>query len=143
MKSHLLFFVLVVCASCDADSNKITKVTEVDESTISDHIARLASDEFLGRKPFTEGEVKTVNYLKDEFEKLGLVPGNGDSFFQDVPMVEITGTPSEKMMISGNNGSVELTVLKDFVATTNRIESKVSLDNSELVFAGYGIVAPE
>tara|TARA_R110002020_G_scaffold97655_1_gene232740 strand:+ start:15655 stop:17202 length:1548 start_codon:yes stop_codon:yes gene_type:complete len=118
-------------------------VTEVDESTISDHIARLASDEFLGRKPFTEGEVKTVNYLKDEFEKLGLVPGNGDSFFQDVPMVEITGTPSEKMMISGNNGSVELTVLKDFVATTNRIESKVSLDNSELVFAGYGIVAPE
>jgi len=45
------------------------------------------------------------NYLKDEFDKLGLVPGNGDSYFQDVPMVEITGTPSEIMIISGKNGS--------------------------------------
>ena len=45
------------------------------------------------------------NYLKDEFDKLGLVPGNGDSYFQDVPMVEITGTPSQIMTISGKNGS--------------------------------------
>ena len=46
-----------------------------------------------------------MNYLKDEFEKLGLLPGNGNSFFQDVPMIEITGTPSENMMISSKNGS--------------------------------------
>ena len=103
----------------------------------------MASDDFLGRKPFTEGEVKTVNYLKDEFEKLGLVPGNGTSFYQDVPMVEITGTPSENMTISGKNGSFKLNVLKDFVATTNKVETEVDLKNSELVFAGYGIVAPE
>ncbi|MGS0527461.1 hypothetical protein ACU8V7_22045 [Zobellia nedashkovskayae] len=58
-------------------------------------------------------------------------------------MVEITGTPSEKMVISGKDGSFNLDVLKDFVATTSKVKTDVSLDNSELVFAGYGIVAPE
>ena len=58
-------------------------------------------------------------------------------------MVEITGTPSAKMVISGKNGSFDITYLKDFVATTNKAVTDVSLEKSELVFAGYGIVAPE
>ncbi|TXE13655.1 M28 family metallopeptidase [Algoriphagus aquimarinus] len=143
MKNYLKFLVLLLCISCENDSNESTVLVQVDQATIATHIAQLASDEFLGRKPFTEGEVLTVNYLKDEFEKLGLLPGNGDSYFQDVPMVEIDGTPSKKMVISGGNGSFDLEVLKDFVATTNKAETEVSLENSELVFAGYGIVAPE
>jgi len=133
----------VLFSSCKNDKKLKTNIVEVDQTTIGNHIERLASDEFVGRKPFTEGEVKTVNYLKDEFEKLGLLPGNGDSFFQDVPMIEITGTPSENMVISGKNGSFNLKLLKDFVATTNKTVTEVSLENSELVFAGYGIVAPE
>ena len=133
----------VLFSSCENDKKLKINIVEVDQTTIGNHIERLASDEFVGRKPFTEGEVKTVNYLKDEFEKLGLLPGNGDSFFQDVPMIEITGTPSENMVISGKNGSFNLKLLKDFVATTNKTVTEVSLENSELVFAGYGIVAPE
>jgi len=109
MKNSLKFLVLVLFISCEND--KTASSVEVDQTTIAHHIERLASDEFLGRKPFTEGEVKTVNYLKDEFEKLGVLPGNGDSYFQDVPMVEITGTPSEKMIISGKNGSFNLEYL--------------------------------
>ena len=143
MKKYLQFFVIVLFISCENNKQDNADVVEVNQTTIGNHIERLASDEFLGRKPFTEGEVKTVNYLKDEFEKLGVLPGNGNSFFQDVPMVEITGTPSEKMIISGKNESVNLEYLKDFVATTNKTASDVNLDNSELVFAGYGIVAPE
>jgi len=143
MKNYLKFLVLLLCISCENDSNESTVLVQVDQATIATHIAQLASDEFLGRKPFTEGEVLTVNYLKDEFEKLGLLPGNGDSYFQDVPMVEIDGTPSKTMVISGGNGSFDLEVLKDFVATTNKVETEVRLENSELVFAGYGIVAPE
>ena len=139
----LKFLALVLFMSCENDNKDAVTLVEVDQTTLGNHIERLASDEFQGRKPFTEGEVKTVNYLKDEFEKLGLMPGNGTSFFQDVPMVEITGTPSEKMIISGNNKSFDLEYLKDFVATTNKTKSDVNLDNSELVFAGYGIVAPE
>ena len=143
MKNFLQCLVILLFVSCGKNKEVATKVTEVDQATIAKHIERLASDEFLGRKPFTEGETITVNYLKDEFEKLGLLPGNGDSYFQDVPMVEITGEPSEKMTISGKNGSFDLEYLKDFVATTNKTETDVNLENSELVFAGYGIVAPE
>jgi len=143
MKNYLIIVLIMLCVSCQNDTKESAEVVEVDQTTLANHIERLASDEFLGRKPFTEGEVKTVSYLKDEFEKLGLLPGKGDSYFQDVPMVEITGTPSEKMAISGKNGSFNLEYLKDFVATTNKTETDVGLENSELVFAGYGIVAPE
>tara|TARA_R110002074_G_scaffold401581_1_gene600206 strand:- start:14474 stop:16090 length:1617 start_codon:yes stop_codon:yes gene_type:complete len=143
MKNFLQLLGIILFLSCTDKKEVATTIIEVDQTTIGNHIERLASDEFLGRKPFTEGEVLTVNYLKDEFKKLGLMPGNGDSYFQDVPMVEITGTPSEQMVISGKNKKINLDYLKDFVATTNKAVTDVSLDNSELVFAGYGIVAPE
>jgi len=143
MKNYLKFLVITLFISCENDKKDTTSSVEVNLTTIRNHIERLSSDDFLGRKPFTEGEVLTVNYLEEEFEKLGLLPGNGDSYFQDVPMVEITGTPSQKMVISGDNESINLEVLKDFVATTNKTVTDVSLENSELVFAGYGIVAPE
>jgi len=143
MKNYLKFLVIVLFISCENDKKDSSGLVKVNQTTIAKHIERLASDEFLGRKPFTEGEVKTVNYLKDEFEKLGLLPGNGDSYFQDVPLVEITGTPSEIMTISGKNGSINLEYLNDFVAITNKVKTDVGLENSELVFAGYGIVAPE
>ena len=143
MKNYLKFLVLLLFISCENNKKDTTELVEVNQTTIGKHIERLASDEFLGRKPFTEGEVKTVSYLKEEFEKLGLLPGNGTSYFQDVPMVEITGETSENMVISGKNGSFNLKLLKDFVAITNKVVTDVSLENSELVFAGYGIVAPE
>ncbi|MGB5666356.1 MAG: M28 family metallopeptidase [Maribacter sp.] len=142
MKNYLKFLVLLLFISCENDKKNTSELFEVNQTTIGKHIERLASDEFLGRKPFTEGEVKTVSYLKEEFEKLGLLPGNGTSYFQDVPMVEITGETSENMVISGKNGSFNLELLKDFVAITNKVVTDVSLENSELVFAGYGIVAP-
>ncbi|MCK0180568.1 M28 family metallopeptidase [Flavobacteriaceae bacterium S0862] len=143
MKNYFKFLVLLLFISCENDKKDTTGLVEVSQETLGNHIEQLASDEFLGRKPFTAGEVKTVNYLKDEFEKLGLVPGNGNSFFQDVPLVEITGNPSENMIFTGDNTSINLEALKDFVVTTNKPVENVSLENSELVFAGYGIVAPE
>lgn len=143
MKNYFKFLILLLFISCENDKKDTTSLVEISQETLRNHIEQLASDEFLGRKPFTDGEVKTVNYLKDEFEKLGLLPGNGDSFFQDVPLVEISGTPSKNMIISGGSKSINLEALKDFVATTNKPVENVSLNNSELVFAGYGVVAPE
>lgn len=144
MKTYLkIIVVAVLFSSCDDNKKLNTDKVEVDQTTLANHMERLASDEFLGRKPFTEGEVKTVNYLKDEFEKLGLLPGNDGSYFQEVPLVEIDGTPSETMTLSGEDKSFDLAYLQDFVATTNKTIPQVSLENSELVFAGYGIVAPE
>lgn len=143
MEKYLKLVIILLIASCTPNKEEPSAMVEVDEATIGKHMERLASDEFLGRKPFTEGEVKTVNYLKEEFEKLGALPGNGDSYFQDVPLVEISGTPSETMDISGEGISINLNYLEDFVATTNKPVEAVGIENSELVFAGYGVVAPE
>ncbi|SHG44638.1 M28 family metallopeptidase [Pedobacter caeni] len=118
-------------------------IKAINEQSFAKHIRILASDEFKGRKPFTIGETKTINYLKTEFEKLGLKPGNGKSFFQEVPMVDIKSVPEENLIIKGKNGSVTASFLNGFVAGTKHVEPEVSITNSPLVFAGYGIVAPE
>ena len=95
MKKILFLLLSLLIFNCKNDTKKGAIVSEVKQETIGKHLERLASDEFMGRMPFSEGEVKTVNYLKDEFSKLGLEPGNGDSYYQDVPMVEIAGSVSD------------------------------------------------
>ena len=115
----------------------------ISESSLKQHLVTLSSNDFMGRKPFTEGETKTVNYLKEQFQSYGLLPGNGSSYFQEVPLVELTVSPSETMEITGNGTSISLNVLDDFVAYTEKVVENTSLEASELVFAGYGVVAPE
>lgn len=143
MNNYLKISVFLVLAGCKPEVKSENTLQTVNQATIAKHIEQLASDEFMGRMPFTEGERKTTKYLQAEFEKLGLSPGNGNSFFQEVPMIEITGTPSEKMKISGPKGDFDLNYFDDFVALTLKPQEKVGLENSELVFVGYGIVASE
>ena len=115
-------------------------ITEVD---LREHIRTLASDEFEGRKPFTLGEEKTIAYLENAFSTMGLEPGNGDSYFQSVPLVEIDALPFPTMKVGGKGEELTLDYRQDFVALTRRVTDKITVDNSELVFCGFGIVAPE
>ncbi|TGE26645.1 M28 family metallopeptidase [Hymenobacter metallicola] len=110
---------------------------------IGNHIKVLASDEYQGRKPFTVGEQKATTYLANEFKKLGLQPGPDGSYFQKVPLVEITGTPAPTMQITGGKQPLALNYKTDYMAFTEQEKEKVALQNSPLVFAGYGVVAPE
>lgn len=146
--STVLITVAVSCsgthkADTDDTSNDSSVTSFIDGKYFDTCISVLASDEFEGRKPFTSGEDKTVSYLEAQYKKLGLQPGNGNSYFQEVPMVEITSKPSDKLLVSGNNGNVALQYLDDFVAASRRIQDRINIDNAEIVFAGYGIVAPE
>lgn len=109
---------------------------------IKNYLSVLASDSLQGRKPFTIGEEKTVNYLSSEFKKLGLEPGNNGSYYQEVPMVEITSRPAGDMQIAGKT-NFSLKPYTDFVAGTRREQNTVALTNSPLIFAGFGVVAPE
>ncbi len=109
---------------------------------IKNYLSVLASDSLQGRKPFTIGEERTVNYLSSEFKKLGLEPGNNGTYYQEVPMVEITSMPAGDMQITGKT-HFSLKPYTDFVAGTRREQDIVELKNSPLVFAGYGVVAPE
>src|SRR5690606_9701624 len=120
-----------------------TSLKAIDAEGLAQHIEVLASDEFEGRKPFTAGEEKTIEYLKGEFEQLGLQPGNGDSFFQEVPLIEINSMPQGQLTIQGKEEQLKLNYLDDYVALSRRVKETIYVEDSELIFAGYGVVAPE
>jgi Zn-dependent M28 family amino/carboxypeptidase len=116
---------------------------KIDAGTYLEHVKRLASDDFEGRAPATKGETLTVNYLVENFKKLGLEPGNPDgTFTQKVPLVSYKVDQSAPLEVSGPSGAVSMKFADDYVAWTRRLVDHVDL-SGELVFAGYGAVAPE
>jgi len=135
----LIFSVIIILAGCRGNE----KGNPITADEIKSHIAVLADDSLLGRKPFTLGESKAIAYISSQFKKLGLEPGNNGSYFQEVPMVEVTSKPLGTLAITGGKQNISLNYLTDFVASTRRELDTVQLKNSPLVFAGYGIVAPE
>lgn len=150
MRSHFLQLTLAVTALLAVACNENKSAPNADEGlaamradSLAKHIAVLASDSFAGRKPFTESETKTINYLEEQFAVVGLEPGNGDSYFQEVPMVNITTVAAPTMQVQSAKGTFNLKGLDDYVLWTNKTDSVISLDKNELVFAGYGVVAPE
>jgi Zn-dependent M28 family amino/carboxypeptidase len=113
------------------------------KDSLAAHIKVLASDSFQGRRPFTPGEDRTVDYLSRSFAALGLEPGNGSGYTQDVPMVEISPVGTPTMKIQASKTSFDLKTLNDFVIWTERPDTAINLDRNEVVFAGFGVVAPE
>lgn len=137
----LVIPLLVACSS--RDQQVLLAEKSICAETLAEHVKVLASDEFQGRKPFTEGERKTIEYLAKEFEKIGLkAPYNG-SYLQEVPMVGMTYHPSPTITLNLPKGSLTLYNGKDFLAKTPHITDRVEIQEAEVVFAGYGIVAPE
>ncbi len=121
----------------------LAELPQVDADKVLEHIKVLSSDEYAGRLPGTEGENLTVAYLTDQFKQIGLAPGNTDgTYVQEVPLVGITAAPAPMVLRKGAR-RLTLKFRDDFVASTRRVAETASLDNSELVFVGYGVVAPE
>ena len=109
---------------------------------ILEHTRVLSSDEYEGRSPGTRGEDLTVAYLTDQFRKMGLKPGNPDgTYVQNVPLVGFTAQPALTFTSGGN--TVTYTPLTDYVAVSRHFQPEVRVDNSDVVFVGYGVVAPE
>lgn len=107
------------------------------------HIAVLASDSFAGRAPASIGEERTMAYLTSEFGKLGLQPGNNGSWYQEVPLVRITSGSDAALAIRGQGAQARFRYADDFVANSKHLESAVSVNDADVVFVGYGVVAPE
>ena len=106
------------------------------------HLKVLASDEFEGRAPGTEGEDLSVKYITDQFKKIGLKPGNPDgTYTQEVPLAGIRSEP--RMSFTIRDGMLDLKYPDDFVASSARLQPEIKINNSNVVFVGYGIVAPE
>ena len=116
----------------------------IDTERYREHVRTLASDEFEGRAPGTRGDRLTVNYLVHEFSELGLSPGYGDSYLQPVPMVELTNEMRTDIAIDHNGEEYALTYPEQMIIGTRRLgPDPQGVEDSELVFVGYGIVAPE
>ena len=106
------------------------------------HIKVLASDEFDGRAPGTKGEELSVKYISDQFKKIGLNPGNPDGTdTQEVPLAGIKSEP--RMSFTIEDKTIDLKYPDDFVASSARLQPEINVDKSDVVFVGYGIVAPE
>ena len=103
----------------------------------------LSADEFEGRAPSTPGEEKTLRFLKEKFIELGLQPGNGQSYFQEIPLTEITSRPVADLTVSGGDETNRFRYRDEYVASTMRMVERSGIEGSEMVFVGYGIVAPE
>ena len=142
----LAFSALVALAACNQNKPLVSEedgLAAFSADSLRLHVAELSDDSLQGRKPFTEGETKTIAYLQNQFKAAGLEPGNGESYLQEVPMVNIQTTAAPEMQVTTSKGSFKLKGLEDYVIWTDKITDKVSFDNNEVVFAGYGVVAPE
>jgi Zn-dependent M28 family amino/carboxypeptidase len=139
----MLSVLIITNTSCSNKKTSPDVTVSFNKDSLMQLIKILASDSFEGRKPFSAGEIKTVDYITNTFKRMGLEPGNGNSYVQDVPLVEITPKPDAVMKVQSAKGSFDLAKTTDFVVTTEKTDSVVSLNKDELVFAGYGVVAPE
>ncbi|TPE45007.1 M28 family metallopeptidase [Pontibacter mangrovi] len=161
MKKYLplLAFLSLVAMGCNESSRKVNEEDEASSAAADStalqpalqsisaeellaYTTTLASDEFEGRAPASPGEDSTVAFLTREFKALGLQPGNPDgSYVQKVPMFGYT--PSPTATIKANGKSINLNFPEDYVALTRRYVPEVEVSNSDMVFVGYGVVAPE
>ena len=146
-----LLFAALLLAACDRggpDAGKEAATTQLSPEITADDIARhvqvLASDGFEGRAPASEGEKKTLAYLTAQFEAMGLAPGNGTSYLQEVPLVAITADPKTARARFAKGDDVrDLAYLDEMMIWTKRVRESVDVANSDVVFVGYGINAPE
>ena len=131
-------------AAADAATGNHAFNDAIDAGDFAEHVKQLASDEFGGRGPGTPGEEKTVEYIKAQFARIGLQPGNGSDWFQTVPMVETTADEASASMVATVGGAAQtLKFGTDMVIGTRTGKPQVDIKDSQLVFIGYGVDAPE
>lgn len=107
--------------------------------TIDAHLRFLAHPLLEGRAPGTRGGTLAMEYIRGQFQRMGLEPPGG-SYLQEVPMVGLTPRPT--LAFHTPQGAVEPRYEDDYVLEAGVPEPAVEVD-AELVFAGFGIAAPE
>ena len=122
----------------------LSAMPRIDPAAILDTTKKMSSDKFQGRAPGTVGEEITVGYLEMRFKDLGLQPGNPDgTYIQKVPLVGITGSETKPLTFTKGTQTLPLKWRDDVVAWSKHVAPAASITNSDVVFAGYGVEAPE
>ena len=134
-----LLVTLFGCSEPAQEQSTLENTTGVNLNNIKQHIKTLASDEFEGRGPLTRGEVKTVGYLSEQYKALGLTGAYNSKFLQPVKMAMVTADQNMQL----NIGNLSFKAGKDFTARTKQLQPLIDVRDSDVVFVGYGINAPE
>ncbi|HQG77533.1 MAG TPA: M28 family metallopeptidase [Bacteroidales bacterium] len=145
MKKYLvIFFLISALSGCKTWNRSFEAALQtITADDMKKHISVLASDEFLGRAPSTEGETKTISYLAEQFRQIGLQPAARGSYFQEVPLVKLTADHDMKLVITGGKNMVRLKYSDDFIGNTPQRKDHIRIDNSDMIFVGYGINSTE
>ena len=144
MRSVVISLLGLISAACaTGGSSQNAAPIAISQETLQRVTEELASDAFAGRAPGTEGETRTVALLAREFARAGLQPGNNGSWTQDVPLVEISLHGNPRLEIAGTGRGLSFGYRSDFVGASYRAQPRIDVRNSEIVFVGYGINAPE
>jgi Zn-dependent M28 family amino/carboxypeptidase len=145
MKTTLAIFVVStvsIFAATKIEDQLKPALDVITPDSLLAHIKILASDEFEGRAPGTKGEELSIKYISEQFAKSGLKPGNPDgTYFQEVPLAGITSEPTMSFTVGANK--TDLKFPDDYVASSARLQEDIKIDNADVVFVGYGVVAPE
>ncbi|GAO79144.1 MULTISPECIES: M28 family metallopeptidase [unclassified Sphingopyxis] len=150
-RSTAALAVLLTVAACNSSDKAATspvaipdvQIPELSLATLQEVTKELSSDAFEGRAPGTAGEEKTIAYIIKKYEEAGLKPGNNGKWTQDVPLVEITAKNATPISFTGGKAPVTAQYAKDYVAFSWRVQPKTEVKDSDVVFVGYGINAPE
>ncbi|MDB5703527.1 MAG: peptidase [Sphingomonas bacterium] len=134
---------LVASVAAAQDSPRPAPRPNIAVQTLKDVTKTLSADDFEGREPGTPAEDKTAAYIVERFKAAGLKPGNHGKWFQDVPLVEIASRDVSPMTFIGGKTPVALDYRKDMVIATYRVTPSIAVKDSDVVFIGYGINAPE
>ncbi|MHA7872574.1 MAG: peptidase M28, partial [Hyphococcus sp.] len=132
--------VMPFAAPCFAADDAFHSITKED---LARHIEVLSSDSFEGRAPATAGEEKTVAYLTDHFRKAGAAPGLRRSFEQRIPLVEVRREDNSEFLIRNSAGRAAFDIFDEYVPFAGDASGAADIASAPLVFAGYGIDAPE
>lgn len=139
----ILFLTYSSLISCDTTDDFEKARKSINPADLTAWVKDLGSDHFMGRAPFTEGEKITVEYLAGELKKIGFEPPFNSSYFQDVPMVKIISEVKGPVKVKTPLAQFEFSTPDDITVISPRIDSLLDIEGSEMVFAGFGIVAPE
>ncbi len=140
---RILLRPIVSALALIAATNVVAKAPDLSLTTMKSLVEELSSDAFEGRAPGTVGEEKTLNLLTREFKRAGLQPGNNGSWFQDVPLVQITAQQVSDLTVEGGTEPLSFKYGPDMVVFSYQVTPKIAVNDSEVVFVGYGINAPE
>lgn len=150
--SLALVSVLALTTACQKDASldvsmdalPQVEVPALSEATMKDVTRELSLDSYEGRAPGSVGEEKTVAYLIAKYKAAGLEPGNNGSWTQDVPLIEITAKNVSALTIADRSGkAMSFAYGNEYVIGSYRETPKTDIKQSEMVFVGHGIVAPE